>query len=49
MRKRDFLAGSLGLGAGLAASAMLQPALGQARAAGGRGKLPNRAAKTTRC
>jgi len=50
MRKRDFLAGSLGLGAGLAASAMLQPALGQARAAGsgGRGKLPNRAAKTTR-
>lgn len=50
MRKRDFLAGGLGLGAGLAASAMLQPALGQARAAGGggRGKLPNRAAKTTR-
>lgn len=48
MRKRDFLAGSLGLGAGLAASAMLQPALGQARGAGGRGKLPNRAAKTTR-
>jgi hypothetical protein len=51
MRKRDFLAAGLGLGAGLAASAMLQPASGQAPAAppagGGRGKLPNRAARTT--
>ena len=51
MRKRDFLAAGLGLGAGLAASAMLQPASGQAPAAptsgAGRGKLPNRAARTT--
>jgi hypothetical protein len=52
MRKRDFLAAGLGLGAGLAASAVLQPAMAQpARGAagegGGRGRLPNRMAKTT--
>jgi hypothetical protein len=53
MRKRDFLAAGLGLGAGLAASAMLQPAQAQAPTAppaaegGGRGRLPNRMAKTT--
>ena len=52
MRKRDFLAAGLGLGAGLAASAVLQPALGQqvpAAAGGGRGRnIPNRKARTTR-
>jgi hypothetical protein len=52
MRKRDFLAAGLGLGAGLAASAMLQPALGQqapASGAGGRGRsVPNLKATTTK-
>ena len=51
LRKRDFLTAGLGLGAGLAASAVLQPALAQAPAAAeggaGRGRLPNRMAKTT--
>ena len=52
MRKRDFLAAGLGLGAGLAASAMLQPALGQqapvAPAGGARRAIPSRKARTTR-
>jgi hypothetical protein len=53
MRKRDFLATGLGLGAGMAASAMLQPTLAQAPAAqpagGGRGRnIPSRKATTTK-
>ena len=52
MRKREFLAAGLGLGAGLAASVALAPVRAPAPAAaaaegGGRGKLPNRMAKTT--
>ena len=50
MRKRDFLAAGLGLGAGLAASAVLAqtqaPAVGGGR--GGRAAIPNRKATTTK-
>ena len=45
MRKRDFLAAGLGLGASLMASAAMAPVWAQA--AGGRGALPTRTAKTT--
>jgi sugar lactone lactonase YvrE len=55
MRKRDFLAAGLGLGAGLAASAALSPVLGQGApaagrgaAGGGRGRVQTAKAKTTR-
>jgi len=48
MHKRDFLAAGLGLGAGLAASALLQPARAQAPAGGGRRAIPSRRARTTR-
>jgi len=52
MHKRDFLAASLGLGAGLAASALLHPALAQGQAAappaGGRGRVPAARARTTK-
>jgi len=46
MRKRDFLAAGLGLGAGLAASAILQPVAGQQA---GRGRtIPSAKARTTK-
>lgn len=53
MRKRDFLAAGLGLGAGMAVSSMLQPAFAQAPAAtpagGGRGRnISSRNATTTK-
>lgn len=44
MRKRDFLAAGLGLGAGLAAAALMPPALAQ----GGRGAVKTARARTTR-
>jgi hypothetical protein len=50
MRKRDFLAAGLGLGAGLAASALLQPVFGQAPAVppAGRGRVQTARARTTK-
>jgi hypothetical protein len=51
MRKRDFLAAGLGLGAGLAASSLLGQAWAQtppAPPAGGRGRVPTARARTTK-
>jgi len=54
MRKRDFLAAGLGLGAGLAASSLLGSALGQQAPAappvggGGRGRVQTARARTTK-
>jgi hypothetical protein len=52
MRKRDFLAAGLGLGAGLAAASILQPVQAQAPAApptaGGRRTVPGAKARTTK-